>query len=541
MAWTIPRTWVHNEVVTAAMVNAHVRDNELVIKTTRAASGQISAISSATFASLLGDNLTGIARLGDTPAPSAWYRAHTIAQADGSAVSLWKDDSGNVRDLSQATVGLQPVYRTNAELAGFPAVYFDGTGRRFPAAAVNVLLSAAAVGTIFVVFRLDTDAAGVDVLMYTGNRGIYFENAASVLWAIAFDGTSDGANVASTRAAWHVGTWMYDGQDVYVGNDDADLAAMPNNPSGAQQSLTALFQVGSDGVNHLKGYVAEIIVFPAALTEEQRRRVHRALTLKYGITDGTTAAAWSGNAYTDGRHRYTGTSRFVVPVGRDKWENVGVGLRRGVWVEGDHIHHIDQNQTTEWQYLGDVVSTPPGALAGSLWVEGDFLHYVSATGVERRCQSLNAAGAHADTAALGGSAWAETYVHWVREGGTDEKPGHADVAHSDGTVHNDTHSDVAHQDSHTDTGHADSHGDGAHTDVTQHSDVHEDVCLDPPECFMHTDTHGDHSDHADTAHSDSHTDTAHDDVHSDSSHNDTHSDHGDHGDGAHADQPVVVP
>ena len=33
MAWTAPRTWVDDEVVTAALLNTHVRDNELVLDT----------------------------------------------------------------------------------------------------------------------------------------------------------------------------------------------------------------------------------------------------------------------------------------------------------------------------------------------------------------------------------------------------------------------------------------------------------------------------------------------------------------------------
>ncbi len=32
MAWTTPRTWVTGELVTAAMLNAHVRDNFNVVR-----------------------------------------------------------------------------------------------------------------------------------------------------------------------------------------------------------------------------------------------------------------------------------------------------------------------------------------------------------------------------------------------------------------------------------------------------------------------------------------------------------------------------
>ncbi len=35
MAWTVPRTWVTNEVVTSALLNTHVRDNESYLYATR--------------------------------------------------------------------------------------------------------------------------------------------------------------------------------------------------------------------------------------------------------------------------------------------------------------------------------------------------------------------------------------------------------------------------------------------------------------------------------------------------------------------------
>jgi hypothetical protein len=257
----------------------------------------------------------------------------------------------------------------------------------------------------------------------------------------------------------------------------------------------------------------------------------------------TGLARLTGSAFTAGRHRFQGDARIVVPVGADKYEDLGGGLRRGNWVEGDYLHHIAQDQTTERRYLGEFVSTPAGAVPGSLWVEGDYLHYVDADGDERRCQSLNAAGAHSDTGAIAGSLWVETYTHWIREAGQVEKPGHADVAHSDAVPHGDAahsdvphvdvphedvgHQDVAHQDvGHTDTSHGDhtdhvDHADGVHVDSTAHGDVaHQDVS------------------HADVIHSDvPHEDTGHTDTHTDVAHND----HDDHSDVAHTDQPTVVP
>lgn len=245
----------------------------------------------------------------------------------------------------------------------------------------------------------------------------------------------------------------------------------------------------------------------------------------------------SGNTFT-GTSTFGGTSSVVLPVGADKYEDLGGGLRRGFWVEGDYLHHIASNQTTEWRYLGTYVSTPAGAVAGSVWVEGDDVHYIDASGLERRCSPTSSG--HSDAAAIGGSTWVETYVHWIRESGSLEKPGHADVAHADGTDHYDTHDDVAHGDGHSDVGHADSHADVAHEDT--HADSHTDVHEDHSDGMDYSDGHADipgEDSHADEAHSDTHSDIDHEDSHSDA-HTDTYSDHSDHGDVLAQSQPTVV-
>ncbi|MEZ5001246.1 MAG: Calx-beta domain-containing protein, partial [Bacteroidales bacterium] len=55
-----------------------------------------------------------------------WYNAVFTPLADGSAVSLWEDLSGNNHDAIQGSASLQPVFRTNV-LNSRPVVDFDGT------------------------------------------------------------------------------------------------------------------------------------------------------------------------------------------------------------------------------------------------------------------------------------------------------------------------------------------------------------------------------------------------------------------------------
>ncbi len=239
------------------------------------------------------------------------------------------------------------------------------------------------------------------------------------------------------------------------------------------------------------------------------------------------ATPLTGTAYT-GDNDFSGGARFKVPVGADKWTGTKGVDAAGMWVEGDYLHHISSNVTTEWRYLGTFVSSTPGVpAAGSVWVEGNDLYYVDTSGNERRCVSSGTTG-HSDAGALGGSAWIETYAHWVREVGTVELPGHADVVHSDHTDHDD-HND------HDDNGaHSDSttHDDVTHSPHSDHND-HEDFDDLVASEWVHDDyeDHGDHTDYTD--HSD----------HSDSGPHDDHQDHDDstgHNDVAADSRPVVV-
>jgi len=258
--------------------------------------------------------------------------------------------------------------------------------------------------------------------------------------------------------------------------------------------------------------------------------------------DGTNltgvAKLAASNDFTAGTHVFSG-GRLILPHGVDKYQDLGGGLRRGAWIEGLYLHHIASDQTTEYRYLGILVSTPAGAIVGSVWIDGNDLHYIDESGGDRKCLSAGISG-HNDAAAKAGSTWVQTYVHWIRGTGAREMPGHGDVTHSDGTVH----TDIAHSDSHGDAHGDAAHGDGAHSDVAHSDAAHTDVAhLDHNDGPGHADQHSD-TPHSDISHSDvAHTDVAHSDVaHTDIAHSDIPAQsHSDHGDVTAQNQPTVVP
>lgn len=145
MGWTSPRTWVTSEVVTAAQMNAHVRDNLLFLKSGVAAVSTITAsvgptssttelVVASQAVSLDGSTLVEIAFTwyninktiaGDTfdvylydgpTAGSGTLLAHWIAP--GAAVSSTVIGSGSIRSIITPSAGAHTYTARIARTAG---------------------------------------------------------------------------------------------------------------------------------------------------------------------------------------------------------------------------------------------------------------------------------------------------------------------------------------------------------------------------------------------------------------------------------------
>lgn len=88
MAWTAPRTWVTGEIVTAAIMNTHVRDNLLHIKTVGNLVYFEEALASANLTlSTTAADVTGATHTYTTSITNAKYVAWGVAQFQVSTAS----------------------------------------------------------------------------------------------------------------------------------------------------------------------------------------------------------------------------------------------------------------------------------------------------------------------------------------------------------------------------------------------------------------------------------------------------------------------
>lgn len=220
----------------------------------------------------------------------AWYKASSIAQADASAVSSWADLSGNSRTLSQATGANQPTYRT-AIVGGKPVVRFDGTSDRMvtgvnisatamaarPRAVFAVVANAAVSGSggsyqHMVAFGIDSALRAYELCSRVNS---------TVNWGTAYNAADQTAGESIIAGTGDIVGSLYSGtQDLLYRNGTLKATKTVTLNTGAGP-----LYVGSylDSAQWGQFDLAELIIYDASLTTDQRDAVETYLGSEYGI------------------------------------------------------------------------------------------------------------------------------------------------------------------------------------------------------------------------------------------------------------------
>jgi hypothetical protein len=207
---------------------------------------------------------------------------------NGSAVSEWRDKSGNDFHFSQGTSNNQPAY--NATINGKAAISFDGTNDGLDR--VNVTNSSVADSTgacAFVVYELNG----------TDSQYAAFRTSTNASGHDRFNTTTFHTYFRSSRFTSLSPAPPSSGRVLLTSSSDvaADIQALRVNGSSLQtQSCASTFAtwralfggnanwaVGYDG-SYLLGSVGEIIVIGRSVTSAEIATVEKALAKKWGIT-----------------------------------------------------------------------------------------------------------------------------------------------------------------------------------------------------------------------------------------------------------------
>lgn len=218
--------------------------------------------------------------------PLAWFKASAITGlSDGDAVATWEDDSGNNYDLTQATAGNRPIYKTNVFGTG-PAVRFDGvndflatstlTLNTFDEITIGIRfkpLSTGATGQLIAETGTDYSAIqGWRLLRYI-SHGIQFASAASGSSFATYETSAVSNNSTANIVGW-IDRAQSSANEIraYRNNVDAGLgpyggANLSGNWSNAVLHIGGKASMG--GLSYLHADVAEIVIYSRALNSTE--------------------------------------------------------------------------------------------------------------------------------------------------------------------------------------------------------------------------------------------------------------------------------
>jgi hypothetical protein len=198
-------------------------------------------------------------------------------------IAKWYDQSGNGRDLAQATTTTQPRI-VNAGVVdtvnGKPAVYFDGVDDRVTGS-TSLGLYAAGAASIVAVVNADPTIPNFP--------GIYCEDGTSALYRLLGNTSGTGpftkiSNDAGTQLSSTGSggttplttprqvTFIDSGTNVTTRVASAQVASGNYTRTGTMTPTGASIGAPytSPGTNIWKGYIAEVVIFPVALSTSQR-------------------------------------------------------------------------------------------------------------------------------------------------------------------------------------------------------------------------------------------------------------------------------
>lgn len=207
-----------------------------------------------------------------------WLRADAgIELASGPQILRWRDQSGNGRNGSMATVSRQPTLVPGA-LNGQPVVRFFGA----QSLALEVP-STPTQFTTFVVGKNSMTSESFSMILGAGgsspNNQLRWDNGSQALFVTHNAGTIVTSPIGNTRV-YHALSTRYDGTAITFYRDG-------NAMSSRAYTATAPWTIAQVGAwfssNFLVGDLAEVIIYDRPLSESERASVNTYLRTKYNL------------------------------------------------------------------------------------------------------------------------------------------------------------------------------------------------------------------------------------------------------------------
>lgn len=262
-----------------------------------------------------------------TTLPGLWLKADeaTSTITNNVRVGAWQDRGPNSFSMDQQVIGNAPVYRDGTSGINFnPYLNFDAINRMI---APNSPFTAADNNVDFFIVGRPTSNAGVNkIIGFSRNAGDHTGTGAGDFPAINYTAAgrlsidSGDVNLVTSTSARSNEVVLH--QVNYTQGAGSNITIKTNGAIDGTTSVSRslgrwTFQLGdmAPGDNGSDFDVAEIIVFPANLTADERLKIESYLSIKYGLPSShdlinsagntvwslTTNAGYSNNVFGIGR------------------------------------------------------------------------------------------------------------------------------------------------------------------------------------------------------------------------------------------------
>jgi hypothetical protein len=222
-----------------------------------------------------------------------------VQATNGQTVRRWPDLSGNARDFGQGTGGMKPLFAANA-VNGQPGLFGDGFDDVVAAESGLGLLRNIDAATLFVVAKGSSGTVSStqgEIFISTGGsststRALLGRSGSNIYRASgrrtdADPASSNDAGSTDTSAYIHAGVFSY-GTAILTQYLNGSLIGT-NNPflTAGNTSDTDSVGIGafgtSIGTSVYPGWIAEVLLWPRALSSEERANVTAYLGRRYNI------------------------------------------------------------------------------------------------------------------------------------------------------------------------------------------------------------------------------------------------------------------
>lgn len=326
---------------------------------------------------------SGPAGVGSSTNNPLWLKADagTSSTVNGTAISLWNDQSGNAINVTQTVAAQQPSFTSNV-LNGFPAIQFDDVN----GANVNdkmigpdsPLLDNTSGYSFFMVTRpqnVDNNAR-VIVSKRTGvaiNQSFmqFFFTGSRFYTDIQTNNNRYNTNSTFTANNNYIIDQLYDGTlaiasrcRTYVGGTLDVTSSETNTLVPDNASPLVIGSTDASDPRPFGGYISEIILYRTALNDAQRIIVDNYLSAKYNIALSANNK-YSGDDAGNGNYDYEvcgvgqeasgSTTSFSSSVSGGLGLSINSGLDNGDYILAGHN-----------SFTNDATYSDVGGMTGSL-------------------------------------------------------------------------------------------------------------------------------------------------------------------------------